>query len=96
MSWVEAREGGSSLHVKAVPGSSRDRVEGLLGDHLKVAVSAPPEGGRANERLCAVLARALGIPERQVRVATGDSRSRKTVAVDGLAPEQVRQRLGLP
>ena len=32
-------------------------VAGLLGDALKVQISAPPERGRANERLCEVLAR---------------------------------------
>ena len=38
---IVERDGGIEFGVKVVPGSSRDRVLGVLGDLLKVAVSAP-------------------------------------------------------
>ena len=34
-------KGGASLPVKVVPGSSRDKVVGVLGSALKIATSAP-------------------------------------------------------
>lgn len=79
--------------VKVVPGAARDRIAGLLGDALKVQISAPPERGRANERLCEVLAAVLGVPVRSVEVASGAANPRKVVAVRGLAAELVQQRL---
>jgi uncharacterized protein (TIGR00251 family) len=81
------------IQVKAVPGASRSRIVGWLGDHLKVAVAAPPEGGKANKAICEVLAKALGVKPQDVQVATGASNPRKKVLVAGLTVEQVRERL---
>ena len=49
------------LSLKVVPGSSRDEVVGWLANALKVKVKAPPEKGRANEAVVALLADRLGI-----------------------------------
>src|SRR6476620_2636829 len=51
----------ATLNVKVVPGASRDRVVGRYGDGVKVQVSAPPEGGKANKAAIEVNARAPGV-----------------------------------
>jgi uncharacterized protein (TIGR00251 family) len=79
--------------VKAVPGSSRDRIQGILGDALKVAVAAPPERGKANDAICALLAQALGVPVRNVTVIAGGTSPRKLVRALGITADEVRQRL---
>lgn len=81
--------------VKVVPGAARDRICGLLGDSLKVQVSAPPEGGAANARLCELLAAALQLPARRITVAAGTSSPRKVVCALGIDAATLRQRLGL-
>ena len=83
------------LNVKAVPGSSRDRVAGRYGDGVKVQVSAPPEGGRANRAVEQVLAGALGLRSQQVRVVKGHAAPRKVVEVEGVEQDAVLRRLGL-
>ena len=87
--------GGAQFAVKAVPGSSRDRIAGLHGAALKVAVAAPPERGRANARLCAVLAQALGVRARDVAIVAGAAAAQKQVFVAGLTAAEVRRRLAL-
>jgi uncharacterized protein (TIGR00251 family) len=71
------------IRVKAVPGARRDEIVGLLGDRLKVRVSAPPEGGRANAAIAACLAEALGVAPRAVELAQGASNPQKTFVVRG-------------
>ncbi len=78
------------LAIKAVPGARRDEIVGALGDRLKVRISAPPEDGRANAAICALIAAALGLRHSQVRVVSGASRAAKVLEIDGTTPEAVR------
>jgi uncharacterized protein (TIGR00251 family) len=81
---VQATADGVRFAVKAVPGASRSRVVGTLGDALKVQVAAPPEGGKANAALCELLAVAFAVPARAVAVVSGASSPRKVVAIAGV------------
>ncbi len=90
----QADGGDVLIRVKAVPGASRDGVAGTLGDRLKVRVSAPPEGGRANRAVCAVIARALGVKKKQVSIETGRTGPEKTVRVECCSVGAVAERLG--
>ena len=71
------------LSVKAVPGASRDAIAGELGGRLKIRVAAPPEGGKANEAICALVARDLGLKARQVTVEVGHGNPEKVLRVTG-------------
>ncbi|RMH27950.1 MAG: DUF167 domain-containing protein [Planctomycetota bacterium] len=82
------------MRIKAVPGASRDALGGMLGDRLKVRVSAPPEGGKANKAIAALLARELGVRPTQVEIIAGHTSPEKTVRVAGCDPERVRALLG--
>lgn len=85
--------GGVQINVKAVPGASRSRIVGWLGDHLKVAVAAPPEGGKANKAICQLLADVLGVKVQDVQVIAGASNPRKRILVAGLDVEQTAAKL---
>lgn len=88
-----AKDGGVLLKVRAAPGAKVERVVGVHGDALKVAVQAPPEKGRANERILALLADALGLAQRSLSVASGATARDKTVRIMGLSSDEVRARL---
>ena len=45
-----------TLNVKVVPGAKADRVVGRYGEGIKLQVSAPPEGGKANAAVVRVVA----------------------------------------
>ena len=66
-------EGGRAcvLAVRAQPGARREGVAGAWNGQLKLAVTAPPEDGRANERLCAALAELFGLRSSDVRLVSG-------------------------
>lgn len=86
-------DGGVSFGVKVVPGAVHDRIVGRYGELLKVQVAAPPEGGRANAALCALLAKALGVPVQAVAVQSGHGSPRKVVAVRGITLRTAALRL---
>lgn len=66
-----------------MPRASRERVGGLHDGRLKVAVTAPPVDGAANEAVCSAVARALGVAKRQVSVRHGHTGRQKTLVVCG-------------
>ncbi|MFN7021866.1 MAG: DUF167 domain-containing protein [Phycisphaerales bacterium] len=84
------------LLVKAVPGARADQVTGWLGDRLKVRVSAPPEGGKANAAICRLLASELGLKPTAVEVARGHASAEKSVTVTGASWEDVLARWPRP
>jgi uncharacterized protein (TIGR00251 family) len=81
------------LRIKVVPGASRNRVAGWLGEMLKVQVSAPPEQGRANAAVEATISDALCVPAACVRIVAGHTSARKTIEIVGLSEDEARRRL---
>ncbi|MDA3959430.1 MAG: DUF167 domain-containing protein [Planctomycetota bacterium] len=82
--WAQTRpDGGWDLRIKVVPGAKTERVAGPLGDALKVAVRAPPEGGKANAAVLALLATYLGLKRHDLAISAGHSQARKVVTCTG-------------
>jgi uncharacterized protein YggU (UPF0235/DUF167 family) len=73
--------------VRLTPRGGRDAIDGVGEDGvLRVRVVAPPVEGAANEALCRLLARELGVARGAVRVIGGAAARRKVVEVKGLGP----------
>lgn len=85
--------GGAILAVKVVPGASRDKIAGVLGESLKVATAAPPEKGKANAAVAALLAKALRVDKRSVELVSSPSHPRKEFRIAGLCADAIRERL---
>jgi hypothetical protein len=85
--------GGVLIALRAQPKASRDAVVGVLGDRLKVAVTAPPTGGKANQAIEKLLARELGLRRSAVNVVAGQTSRDKTLELAGLTPKEAAQRL---
>ncbi|MDZ4830757.1 MAG: DUF167 domain-containing protein [Phycisphaerae bacterium] len=88
--WCSPNGSDVLIRVKAVPGASRDQIAGLLGNRLKIRVAAPPEGGKANHAICRVLAKALGIAERDVTIESGSSSAEKVVRLSAIDVARVQ------
>jgi uncharacterized protein (TIGR00251 family) len=90
---LRAADNGVELTLKVVPGASRSALAGVWGHALKVAVCAPPEGGRANEEVRRVLAAALGVRASHIVLRQGQTRPVKRVLVRGMTVSAVRTAL---
>jgi uncharacterized protein (TIGR00251 family) len=69
--------------VRLTPRGGRDAIDGVGEDGaLRVRVAAPPVDGAANEALCRLLARTLGVAPGGVRIVGGASGRRKVVEAE--------------
>jgi uncharacterized protein (TIGR00251 family) len=91
---VTATPEGARVAVKAQPRAKRDAVVGVIDDGrggaaVKIAVSAPPVEGAANEAIERLLASTIGVARSLVRVDKGASGRAKLVEVRGVSREVV-------
>jgi uncharacterized protein (TIGR00251 family) len=84
---------GCILPVRAQPGARRNGVLGEQAGSLKVAVTAPPEDGRANKALIEVLRKALGVKRSQIEIVSGVTSREKRVLVLGMTTQDLQTRL---
>ena len=92
---IQEVNGGVVFKVKAVPGSSRTTVGGLLDGMLKVKIAAPPEKGKANQCLIEFLAKKLGTKKNAISIITGQTNPIKQVQVMGMSGQTLLKKLGL-
>jgi uncharacterized protein len=81
--------------VKVHPRARKNAITGEVGNALKVAVTAPPVEGKANEACIDFFAKLLKVPRSSVTIASGQSSRNKVVRVAGVTAQQVRDRLGI-
>jgi uncharacterized protein (TIGR00251 family) len=81
------------LRLRVVPGASRTGVVGRHGEAWKVRVSAPAEGGRANDAVVRLLVDTLAVPRDDVKLVSGHGGRDKVVELAGIEPEQIERRL---
>ncbi|MET0710702.1 MAG: DUF167 domain-containing protein [Tardiphaga sp.] len=79
---------GISIALRVTPRGGRDEIDGIetMADGrsvVKVRVRAIAEGGEANRAVTEMLAKALGVRKRDVRLLSGITSRQKQVAVDG-------------
>ena len=87
-------ESTTTIKVRVQPKSSRNQIEGFEEDTLRLRVSAPPEDGKANQAVIALLAIGLDVAKSSVRIVRGHSSRDKFVSVDALGLEDIKRRLG--
>ena len=83
-------DGGCELDVWVVPGASRNEITGMYGERVRVRVTPPAEGGRANKAVCALVSAAVGRP---VSLVKGGTSRAKVLYIDGASASEVRGNL---
>ena len=90
---IRDARGGVHVDIRAQPKASRQGIRGLVGDRLKVAVTAAPADGKANAAIVKVVAKALGVRPSAVEITAGHASRDKTLRIAGLSREAARRRL---
>ena len=91
--WCNASKEGCVLTVRLTPRSSKNAVLGEEADYLRIALTAPPVDGKANEAARRFLADALDLPRGSVALISGQTSRLKRFSIAGLTPEEATKRL---
>lgn len=84
------------LRVIVQPKASEDRVVGFHGGALKVKVTAPPTGGKANQKVIEVLAERFSIRRSNIEIIQGHASRNKVLRIWNVSPNRVRDVLKRP
>ena len=84
---------GATFAVRVQPRARRNAVVGQIGDALKIALTAPPIEGRANEACIEFLAEFLKVPRSSVTIAAGETSRTKVIRVAGISAAELQRRL---
>lgn len=90
---IRPTSGGVSLAVRAQPGAKKNRITGVHDSALKVAVTSPPEDGKANEAIVKFLAKALGCKTNQITMLQGKTDRRKVLEFQGMNPADLEAKI---
>ena len=75
--------------VRLTPRAAADRIDGVVDGVLRARVGAPAVEGAANNALIRLVADALGIARRDVRIVAGGTSRQKLMVVEGVSAEAV-------
>ncbi|MEO6810679.1 MAG: DUF167 domain-containing protein [Isosphaeraceae bacterium] len=90
---VQSHAQGSVLPVRAKPGAKTNALQGEHGGALRVAVSAAPEAGKANEAVIKVLSETLDVARARITLISGASSRSKRFLIAGLPPDVLLMRI---
>jgi hypothetical protein len=82
----------TTLTVRVQPKASRNACSVDESGRVRIALTAPPVDGAANEALIEFVADRLDVAKRCVRLVSGEKSRDKTIAIDGLNIESVLRR----
>ena len=82
------------LTVKVHPRARRSAVTGRLGEAWKLALTAPPAQGKANDACVRFLAELVGVSRARVRIVTGLTSRTKVVEIEGVTEEEFGKAAG--
>jgi uncharacterized protein (TIGR00251 family) len=84
---------GVSFAVKVHPRARKNAITGVVGDALKLALTAPPVDGRANQAVVEFLADFFEITRSSVTIASGETSRNKVVRIIGVNKRVVEEKL---
>ena len=79
------------LRLYIQPKASRDKIVGLHGDEIKVAITAPPVDGKANAHLAKFLAKQCKVAKGNVLIEKGELGRHKQLRI--AQPSQIPESL---
>jgi hypothetical protein len=85
--------GAVTFAVLVVPRASKNQIVGVVGEAIKIRLTAPPVEGKANAALIDFLAATLNVRRAQIEIVTGETSRHKRVRVRGVTAREIENKL---
>lgn len=82
------------ITVRLTPRGGSDVIDAWDGDVLHVRVAAAPVGGKANQALLKLLAKALGVAPSRLAILSGATGRTKVIEIDAMSSYDAQRLLG--
>jgi len=95
MAWFDDKGDHLVVHIRTIPRASKDCIQGVLGDALKVRIQAPPVEGKANAYLIKFLAQQWGLPRNSITLISGETGRDKRLRITSSSTKLRKQLLSI-
>ncbi len=92
---IQETESGVSVTCWVQPRASKNKVVGLHGDAVKIAITAPPVDGKANAAIVKFMSKLLGVGKSSIEIASGQNGRNKIIKITGVSLTEFKQKSGL-
>jgi len=92
--WFRVTENAVQINLKITPGASKNEITEIRDGRLCVRIAAAAENGKANDCLCAFLAKAIGCAKRDVVLIKGEKSRLKTISLPAACGERLEKAVG--
>ena len=90
----DGKTGDCLIDIHVMPNAPQTKIDGLYGEDgqqaLRLRLHAPPIDGKANDALVKWLAKTLGIAQRHITLARGQTSRRKQIRIEACALGKAR------
>lgn len=90
---IKESASGVTFAVRVHPRARQNAITGIIGDALKLALTAPPVDGKANQAVVEFFADLFAIPRSSVTIASGETSRNKIVRIAGVTKPVAEQKL---
>lgn len=80
----------ATLEIKVIPNASRNEIAGWQDGILKIKVQSPPEDGKANAAVLALLVKAMGCRKSEISLRSGEKSRKKTLQLAHWTPQELQ------
>jgi uncharacterized protein (TIGR00251 family) len=84
---------GATFSVRVQPRAARTAITGMMGEVVKLSLSAPPVDGRANVAVVEFFSDFFSVARSAVQVVTGERSRNKVIRIAGRTAAELQQML---
>lgn len=82
------------LKIRVTPRAKRDEIIAVLADRtIKIRLTAPPVGGKANQALIEFLAKVLSVPRSRIEIRAGGAGRDKSISIHDMESAEAQARI---